>query len=353
MSRQPRSAKKRKVTMKDVATLAGVSMMTVSRVLNNDKVSRITYKRVMDAVEQLNYRLNVSARSLSGSQSYLLGFFYDNSLGSYISQYLIGVLKRCNELGYHLVLESCSFDAEDVVEAVERLTRRYALDGIILPPPMSESKPLLDALDAANLRYVRVGPGSDLERAPYVTIDDYQAAFAMTEHLIENGHRDIGFIKGDFRQGVAAIRYRGFIDALAHHGLKENPQLVVEGDFNFASGLQAGEKIIAAQVPVTAIFSSNDDMASGLLWALAKHGLKVPDDVAVAGFDDTTIARSVWPPLTTVRQPIDEMSARSVDLLMESIKVDRVLNAELDKHETLPYSIVVRESTVRNKSTSD
>ncbi len=337
--------------MKDVATLAGVSIMTVSRVLNNDKVSRITYKRVMDAVHQLNYRLNVSARSLSGSQSYLIGFFYDNSLGSYISQYLIGVLKRCNELGYHLVLESCSFNAEDVVEVVEGLTRRYALDGIILPPPMSECKPLLDALDAADLRYVRVGPGSELERAPYVTIDDYQAAFDMTEHLIASGHRHIGFVKGDARQGVAAIRYRGFVDALDRHGLTLNPQLVAEGDFNFDSGLQAGEQILAARVPVTAIFSSNDDMASGVLWALNKHGLKVPDDIAVAGFDDTMMARSVWPPLTTVRQPIDDMSAHSVDLLMESIKVSRLLDTALDKHDVLPHSIVVRESTARKKST--
>src|SRR5690606_2573394 len=98
----------------------------------------------MDAVDQLNYRLNVSARSLSGSQSYLIGFFYDNCLGSYISQYLIGVLKRCNELGYHLVLESCSFNADNVVDIVEGLTRRHMLDGIILPPPMSECQPLMD-----------------------------------------------------------------------------------------------------------------------------------------------------------------------------------------------------------------
>src|SRR5690606_37491055 len=117
-------------------------------------------------------------------------------------------------------------------------------------------------------RYVRVGPGSVLERSPYVTIDDYQAAFDMTEHLLSVGHKQIGFIKGDNRQGVSTIRYRGFADALTKHGVSLNEQLVMEGDFNFASGMQACEQILASGEPVTAIFSSNDDMASGVLWAL-------------------------------------------------------------------------------------
>lgn len=325
--------------------MAGVSIMTVSRVLNNDKVSESTYERVMEAVTKLNYRLNVSARSLSGSQSYLLGFFYDNSIGSYISQYLIGVLQRCNELGYHLVLESCGFGADNVEEIISELTSRYMLDGIILPPPLSEYLPLLDALDEAGLRYVRVGPGLELDRSAYVSIDDYKATYEMTEHLIKEGHRNIGFIKGDCHQGVAANRFRGFSDALAHYGISMEEAVVAEGDFNFNGGMTASEEILSSGKPVTAIFASNDDMASAVIASVHKRGLRVPEDIAVAGFDDTSIARTIWPQLTTVKQPIDQMSADSVDLLIEAIKADSILGIKLNKRAILPHSIVVRGST--------
>lgn len=346
MSTRERTGKNKKVTMKDVASRAGVSIMTVSRVLNNDKVSKSTHARVMEAVEALNYRLNVSARSLSGSQSYLIGFFYDNSLGSYISQYLIGVLQRCNELGYHLVLESCTYGADNLEETISGLTSRYRLDGVILPPPLSEFLPLLDALDNADVRYVRVGPGLELKRSAYVAIDDYQATYEMTEHLINIGHQQIGFIKGDCHQGVAATRYRGFCDALTAHGLNINAALVAEGDFNFAGGMTACEQILDSGEPVTAIFASNDDMASAVIATIHRRGLRVPEDIAVAGFDDTVIARSIWPQLSTVKQPIDEMSAESVDLLVEAIKADSLLGIKLNKRYILPHSIVVRSSTV-------
>ncbi|WP_041522345.1 LacI family DNA-binding transcriptional regulator [Gilvimarinus agarilyticus] len=350
MSTRERTGKAKKVTMKDVASRAGVSIMTVSRVLNNDKVSESTHERVMEAVSALNYRLNVSARSLSGSQSYVLGFFYDNSLGSYISQYLIGVLQRCNELGYHLVLESCSFGADNVEETVSELTSRYMLDGVILPPPMCEFLPLLDALDEAGVRYVRVGPGLDLDRSAFVSIDDYQATYEMTEYLINAGHRDIGFIKGDCHQGVSATRYRGFCDAMAAHGLVTNEALVTEGDFNFAGGMTACEQILDSGEPVTAIFASNDDMASAVIATVHRRGLRVPEDIAVAGFDDTAIARSIWPALTTVKQPIDQMSTDSVDLLIEAIRADSLLGIKLNKRDILPHSIVVRSSTMGDRS---
>ena len=345
MTIKSRAGKAKKVTMKDVAAMADVSIMTVSRVLNNDKVSEPTRLRVMEAVETLNYRLNVSARSLSGSQSYLLGFFYDNSIGSYISQYLIGVLKRCNELGYHLVLESCSFGAPNVDEIVSDLTSRYMLDGVILPPPLCESLPLLDTLDKMGIRYVRVGPGLDMDRSAYVSIDDYSATYEMTEYLINAGHSRIGFIKGDRNQGVAANRYRGFTDALVAHNIDPELAVVAQGDFNFDGGMQAAEEILDSGRPVTAIFASNDDMASAVIASVHKRGLRVPDDIAVAGFDDTTIARTIWPQLTTVKQPIDQMSADSVDLLIEAIKADRILGIKLNKRAVLPHSIIERGST--------
>ncbi|MCP8900971.1 LacI family DNA-binding transcriptional regulator [Gilvimarinus xylanilyticus] len=345
MSKKQRAGKSTRVTMKDVAERAGVSLMTVSRVLNKDRVAAATYDKVMAAVEALNYRLDASARSLSGAQSYLIGFFYDNSLGSYISQYLIGVLKRCNELGYHLVIEPCSYGDNDVDAVVGELTKRYKLDGMIIPPPLCEYVPLLDALDKAGVRYVRVGPGLELERSSYVSIDDYRATFEMTEHLIAQGHSSIGFIKGDTHQGIAVSRYKGFQDAMSKHGLVVDEALVAEGDFSFNSGMKACAKILDAGKPVTAIFASNDDMASAVIATAHRRSLWVPEDLAVAGFDDTNIATSIFPQLTTVRQPIEELSSQSVNLLIEVVKADSLLGIKLQKHEVLAHSLVQRGST--------
>src|SRR5690606_4879417 len=136
---------------------------------------------------------------------------------------------------------------------------------------------------------------------------------------------DIGFIKGDCHQGVAATRFRGFCDALAAHGLSINEKLVAEGDFNVTGGMLACEEILNSNTPVTAIFASNDDMASAVIATVHRRGLRVPEDIAVAGFDDTAIARTIWPQLTTVKQPIDQMSTDSVNLLIEAIKADSLL----------------------------
>ncbi|MDO3385894.1 LacI family DNA-binding transcriptional regulator [Gilvimarinus sp. SDUM040013] len=346
MNKKQRSGKSTRVTMKDVAERAGVSLMTVSRVLNNDRVAIATHDKVMESVRALNYRLDASARSLSSAQSYLMGFFYDNSLGGYISQYLIGVLQRCNELGYHLVIESCSYGESDVDSIVEGLTGRYMLDGVILPPPLCEYAPLLDALDKAGVRYVRVGPGLELERSSYVSIDDYRATFEMTERLIAQGHRAIGFIKGDIHQGVAVTRFEGFRDAMDKHELPVDAALVAEGSFSFASGMEACEQILGAGKPVSAIFASNDDMASAVIATAHRRGIRVPEELAVAGFDDTNIATSIYPQLTTVRQPIEELSGQSVNLLIEVIRADSLLDIKLQKKEILAHSIIERDSTL-------
>lgn len=332
--------------MRDVADRAGVSLMTVSRVLNSERVASATREKVMEAVSSLNYRLNISARSLSGTQSYVMGFFYDNALGGYISQYLIGVLKRCNELGYHLVLESCDYGEPDVESIVAELSERYRLDGMIIPPPLCEYLPLLDALDEAGIRYVRLGPGLELSRSPYVSINDCRATFEITEHLIACGHRHIGFIKGDTRQGVALTRFEGFRGAMRKHGLEVNSALVAEGRFEFDDGMLACEQILDAGEPVTAILASNDDMASAVIAVVHRRGLRVPEDIAVAGFDDTSLATSVWPPLTTIRQPIDALSCQSVDLLIEAVKADGPLGSGFQKCDILDHTLVVRGSTV-------
>jgi LacI family transcriptional regulator len=331
-------------TMKDVASMASVSLMTVSRVLNNDpNVTKKTRDRVMVAVEALNYRVNFSARSLSSSQSFVIAVFYDNSVGSFISEYIIGTLKRCNELGYHLIIEHCDFNEPDVEALISNVINRYTLDGVIIAPPLGDHMALLNVLETHNLRYVRVGPGFDLHRAAYVAIDDYRATFTMTELLIRYGHKKIGFIKGDVHQGVSNMRLRGFVDAMREHALDVGEGYIAEGNFDFASGLIAAEQLLS-QAGITAIFASNDDMAAAVIAVAHRKNLNVPSQLSVAGFDDTHIATNIWPQLTTVQQPIKNMAIEAVNLLVDMIQTESKLDIKLKNSRILEHTIVERNS---------
>ncbi|QEY17026.1 MULTISPECIES: LacI family DNA-binding transcriptional regulator [unclassified Cellvibrio] len=338
MSGRRSPEKNKQSTMRDVAEMANVSLMTVSRVLNEDgKVADETRERVMAAVEKLNYKLNISARSLSSAKSYEIGFFYDQSKGAFIKEYLIGTMLRCNQLGYHLILEPCDFSDMDINSHIKKMVRRHALDGIIVPPPLSDNAKLLDALDAEGLRYVRVGPGAQLKRAFCVHINDYAAAVQMTEHLINKGHKNIGFIKGDLSQETSHRRFAGYMDTMQKHNLRVASSWIGEGNFEFEGGMLAAEKILK-KTKVSAIFASNDDMAAGVIAAARKMHIDVPEQLSVAGFDDTTLAESMWPKLTTIHQPIYEMSQSAVDLLVESIrsnfdkKITSKVQIELDHY---------------------
>jgi LacI family transcriptional regulator len=338
MSGRRSPEKNKQTTMRDVAEMANVSLMTVSRVLNEEgKVSEETRDRVLQAVDTLNYKLNISARSLSSSKSYVIGFFFDHSAGGFLREYLIGTMLRCNELGYHLILESCDFSEVDINSYIKTMVRRHALDGIIVPPPLGDNEQLLDAMDAEGLRYVRVGPGAHLKRSLCVVINDYLASVEMTEHLIKLGHKNIGFIKGDMNQESSHSRFNGYMDTMKKNGLRVNASWVGEGNYEFDKGMIAAEKILKKS-KLTAIFAANDDMAAGVIAAARRLHIEVPEQLSVTGFDDTHIATTMWPQLTTVHQPIFEMSKSAVDLLVESIrsgfdkKIANVVKIELDHY---------------------
>jgi len=346
MASRRSTEKSKKATMKQVAEMANVSLMTVSRVFNEDsKVAEDTRERVLKAVNELNYKPNISARGLSSSKSYILGFFYDRSSGGFIREYLIGTMLRCNDLGYHLVLEPCDFSEHTVRDFVKKITLKHSLDGIVVPPPLGDNMALLDALEAEGLRYVRVGPSAKLKRSLCVVIDDYAAAFEMTEHLINNGHKKIGFIKGDTNQEVSRTRFKGFMDAMTKHHLQVAEGWIGEGNFNFEEGMLAAEKILK-KYKITAIFASNDDMAAGTIAAANKLHIDVPEALSVVGFDNTSIAVNVWPKLTTVNQPIMEMSKSAVDLLVEAINTDFNQTSLMKVNLELDYTLIFRDSTI-------
>jgi len=325
----------------DVAKRAGVSIKTVSRVVNRQSnVSDATREKVMAAVEALSYRPNIFARGLASERSFLIGLLYDNPSAGYIAAMQVGVLTRCREEGYHLIVESLDAQNPNIGKQVHSLVTESSLHGVILTPPLCDTPAVIEALHRASMPFVRIAPEKPLPGASDVRIDDFKAAYDMTAYLIGLGHKRIGFIKGHPDHGAALARYEGYRAALGHAALPLVEELVVQGYFSYQSGMEAGEKLLSLKERPTAIFAGNDDMAAGVLAASQRFNLKIPQQLSVAGFDDSLVAQVVSPRLTTCRQPIREMAEAAVSILIQRSDSDTPLERQLD------HELVVRESTV-------
>ena len=333
-------------TIEDVARAAGVSAMTVSRVINHGKnVRESTRAAVLEAIERLSYSPNTAARSLAAGQATHIGLLYSNPSAAYLAQFLIGALHAARSAGVHLVIESC--ESEDADEQAE-VTRRFAtsdVEGVILPPPLSESQPIMAELDAMGIPVVTVATGSPRADSLNVRIDDHAAALEMTRYLLDLGHRKVGFIKGHPNHIASHDRFRGFCDALAEAGLDAQGAPVEQGYFSYRSGLTAGERLLASADRPTAIFASNDDMAAATISVAHRMGLNVPDDVSIVGFDDTALATSVWPELTTVKQPIAAMAEAALELLIADLRSHRAGSPRKFSERVLTHAMIIRESS--------
>lgn len=306
-------------TIVDVARRAGVSPMTVSRVVNGeDNVREATRERVLEAVRELGYSPNPAARSLATAQSIRIGLLYSNPSAAYLSEFLLGGLDQCSRSAVQLIVEKC--DAEDSEQAAVDHMITAGVDGVILPPPLCDSVVILEGLARAGIPAVVVATGRPAATASAIRIDDQEAARAMTRHLIGLGHRRIGFVTGHPNQTASQLRRDGYEAALAEADLAFDPDLVVQGYFTYNSGLAAAERLLSLTAPPTAIFASNDDMAAAAVAVAHRRGLDVPGDLTVCGFDDTALATTLWPELTTIRQPVAEMSRRAVLLLLDAIR---------------------------------
>ena len=303
-------------TIREVAALAGVSQMTVSRVMNSPGlVSAETTDRVRRAMAALSYRPNPQARGLAGGRTLYIGLVYDNPSPGYLAELLVGALRACDELGHTLVLQDVSADDANDPDALARRVGQKAIDAIILAPPLSEDRAVRAALAAAGLPCVLIAPAEAREGESLVAIDDEAAAAAMVAHLAGLGHERIAFVGAPEGHNTGEWRRAGYLRGLAAAGLAFRPSYVGAGAFTYRSGMEATEGFLDLPEPPTAVFAANDDMAAGAVSAAHRRGLRVPEDFSVAGFDDTGLATSVWPQLTTVRQPIADMAARAVALL--------------------------------------
>jgi LacI family transcriptional regulator len=328
-------------TIDDVAKAAGVAIKTVSRVLNDEpNVREETRARVLAAVEALHYSPSLSARSLAGRRSYLIGLVYENPSANYIVDVQHGAMARCRQEKFRLFVHQCSGQDAELIRDVLGLVDQTHVDGLVVCAPLSQSVDLIRALDRRKLPFVRISPSNLDHRSPSVDMDDQGASREMTEHLIELGHDRIGFITGHPSHYASAQRLLGYKAALQTHRIAYDPAYVKQGHFVFESGLGAARELLSLPQPPTAIFASNDDMAAGVLMAAHELGIQVPQQLSVAGYDDTYIARIMWPRLTTVHQPSYDLAWSATDLLLQGLK-----NGDGPKTARLPYRLIVREST--------
>ncbi|MGB8600701.1 MAG: LacI family DNA-binding transcriptional regulator [Rhizomicrobium sp.] len=340
------------VTIHDVAERAGVSPMTVSRVINGERnVREVTRALVMAAVEALNYAPNPAARSLAGSENYRIGLLYSNPSSSYLSEFLVGTLDESARKATQILLEKSDVASAAQVAAVRKLIAS-GVDGVILPPPLGESEPVLNELRAKGIPAVGVACGRPGPKAICVRIDDRAAALEMTNYLISLGHRRIGFIRGHPNQTSSAEREKGFVKALTEAGIALDAALTVQGYFSYRSGLDAAELLLAQKQPPTAIFASNDDMAAAVVSVAHRRGLDVPRDLSVVGFDDTEIATTVWPELTTIHQPVASMAEVAIELVVRAVRKLRSGTEPKAVDHLVAYAMVKRGSTVapRNRT---
>ena len=322
--------------IRDVAALAGVAVKTVSRVLNGHPyVSAETKARVEEAMLALDFRPSVAARILSGAKSNQIALIYDNHSPFYMFQIQTGCWEYCKAHGIRLLAQPVDVADPQVGEQVRGLVTETHVDGIILSSPVTDCDPVLRALESMDIPFVRISPGTNHALTSSVFMDDAQAADDMTTHLINFGHRRIGFIKGHPNHMASDERLSGYRRALSRAGISYAAELVCEGEFDFESGVRAAEQFLAMDDRPTAIFASNDDMAAGVLAVAHDRGISLPDQLSVAGFDDTTLARTVWPPLTTIHQPMAELARTATEILIAGGDIN---------HRRLPHTLVERAS---------
>ncbi|MEJ2255599.1 MAG: LacI family DNA-binding transcriptional regulator [Woeseiaceae bacterium] len=331
--------------MDDVARHAGVSAMTVSRVIYHEpKVSAAMRELVKAAIKELGYTPNEAARALAGAHHVQIALLYHEP-SAYVAEFLFGGFDELRSRNAHFVVDKCA-DA-DAAAACLRRSIDAGIDGVLMPAPFADSGRLMDLLRESETAVAVVTSSAVSDDIPAVGIDDYGAACCMTRFLIDKGHRDIGFIKGPPEQLASGRRLAGFEATMDAAGLSVPAARVAAGDFTYRSGREAAARLLDGDAPPTAIFACNDEMAVAAMSVAHGRGLDVPAELSVVGFDDIPIARSVWPELTTIHQPVAEMSAAAAGLLLETIASERAGGHAPGRHIELDYKLVERDSVAR------
>lgn len=333
-----------KVTIVDVAAEAGVSFGTVSRVINNDvHVKEETRARVLEAMRKLGFVANRQARSLAGGKSNSIGLLVPDLGTGYIGELIRGIDAELSLSGFDLILYTTHRTASKEANYVANLAQGM-VDGLLLVLPRSPAD-YIGTLTRRNFPFVLIdhqGTGRD---CPAVGATNWQGAYNATEYLIKLGHTRIGLITGTMDLGCTIDRLDGYRSALKTHHIPGASELIYEGDFFQPDGYAGATAMLDIADPPTAIFASNDVMAMGAMDAVRSRGLRVPEDISIVGFDDIPQSALVYPSLTTVRQPLEQMGRVAAQMLVDMLKNPE---KKINRVE-LPTELVVRRSTLPPK----
>lgn len=327
------------VTIKEVAREAGVSIATVSRVFNDSgPVNDDTRQRIVEVARRLRYIPNGAARSLITSRTQTLGVLLPDLYGEFFSEVIRGIDQTAQQHRYHLLLSSSHNEQAEIEAALRAMKGR--VDGLIVMYPGIHDDVLRDNV-SERLPVVLLNCRIEGDGVDSITINNHGGAYAMTHHLIGHGHRRIALITGGRENYDAMERVRGYRAALRDGGATADGALEVEGAFTERSGYEAARHILALDPRPTAIFASNDVMAIGAISALREAGLRIPEDMAVAGFDDIPIAAYMTPPLSSVHVPISLLGARAMERLITGV---REQNRQSRRQDVVPTTLVLRGS---------
>ncbi len=331
------------VTISDVAAAAAVSVRTVSRVLNGSpKVNAETRRRVQDVIDRFGFSPSLRARALAVGRSSLIGMVHDDPNALVLDTVQRGIVDECVRRGYELVVHPAVHRGVDPVEEIVRFVKRSRVDGLIVLPPVSEMPAIPKALVPHRVPIVGLASVRIPSYPAMLVANERGGAEAIAQHLVALGHRRIALITGPRAFHSAIEREQGFRAALRGAGIALPPAYVAEGDYSFESGVAACEALVSRPDRPTAIFASNDIMAAGALKAATRLGLTVPDQLSVAGFDGSVIARMVSPALTTVHRPLRAMARDATALLIDMVEDPGLLwTSDLSAEMTLE----IRDST--------
>ncbi len=318
-----------KATINDVAKLAAVSIKTVSRVMNNEpSVRQNTRDKVLAAVTELNYQPNLAARNLAGTKSYSIAYVYDNPNAYYVIDMQNGILSACKEQGFELLIHPCNAKAENIADEVAKMVKHSRIAGLVLTPPFSEMPDFVKAMTALDVKVVRIMSGDVApdDLTPCIMVNDHEAALTITQHLIDLGHKDIGFIAGGAEHKSTVERLKGYKQALENNAITIDESLIISGEYSFDSGVQGAKKLMSANKKPTAIFSCNDEIAAGALFGSRLMGISIPEQLSIAGFENSPFSRQTWPKLTTADQPNMAIAENATNLLIAQTRKQKAVN---------------------------
>jgi LacI family transcriptional regulator len=315
----------------------------VSRALNDaPHVSEAVRRKVKEAAAALDYHPNLAAQSLIARRSYLIGLTYERPSPSYVVELQNGALGRLEKERYRLVVLPFNHVASRP-EELGKLLLRAGLDGVLLAPPACDQPVLLDMIERQRLPYARITPHSDLDRGLVVAMDEVAAGHTVAAHILSLGHRRVGIILGDPSHAASRGRLEGYRQAFQDAAVTIDDALVGTGDFTYDVGYRVALELLDRPVRPTAILAQNDDMAVAAIAAARDLGLSVPQDLSVAGFDNSEVSRTAWPPLTTVHQPVREMAWDAANRLIAAL--DGATDSETPRRRDHLHELLIRASS--------